>query len=376
MDQAEFENTLSDVEIRLDRLRGLYEQWFQGVERLEPTVPRKEVERRIALLSRERPRNTAMRFRFQSLLQKYTTYQNYWRRVGRQIEEGTYRRDIMKARARIEADRKQFSRVRDEIRSGIPIDIDIDVELDGADLDEPELDTTQHAAVPANGDNGSSPARSLPRPGFALPRVPTNPNTPPPARLAIPAVRARTEPARTEPARTEPARTEPARAEPTRTDPTTEPRARAFTMPKPPSTTAPQAKPKVDPESPTPTAGVIPPAAVRLGTPRPPSTLGLARGAPLDPARREAVPRPMIPPPVRPAAGAPRVEDSDLRRVYERYIDARRRNNERTDNVPFETVAQNIRKMLPHLEQKHSGKRIEFEVVVKDGKVGLKPVPR
>jgi hypothetical protein len=77
-----------------------------------------------------------------------------------------------------------------------------------------------------------------------------------------------------------------------------------------------------------------------------------------------------------PPVGAQRVADSDLRRVYERYIDARRRNNERTDNVPFETVALNIRRMLPHLEQKHAGKRIDFEVVVKDGKVGLKPVPR
>jgi hypothetical protein len=29
--------------------------------------------------------------------------------------------------------------------------------------------------------------------------------------------------------------------------------------------------------------------------------------------------------------------------------------------------------MLPELQKKHHGKQIDFEVVVKDGRVGLKP---
>jgi hypothetical protein len=35
-----------------------------------------------------------------------------------------------------------------------------------------------------------------------------------------------------------------------------------------------------------------------------------------------------------------------------------------------------VRDMMPKLAQKHAGKRIDFEVVVKDGKVALKPVAR
>jgi hypothetical protein len=32
--------------------------------------------------------------------------------------------------------------------------------------------------------------------------------------------------------------------------------------------------------------------------------------------------------------------------------------------------------MMPKLSQKHAGKQIDFEVVVKDGRVALKPVAK
>jgi hypothetical protein len=69
-------------------------------------------------------------------------------------------------------------------------------------------------------------------------------------------------------------------------------------------------------------------------------------------------------------------DEGRLRQIYDQYLQARRSNNERTDNVPFETVAKSIRQMVPKLQKKHAGKRIDFEVVVKDGRVGLKPVAR
>lgn len=62
--------------------------------------------------------------------------------------------------------------------------------------------------------------------------------------------------------------------------------------------------------------------------------------------------------------------------MYSQYIEARRRNNERTDNVRYETIEKSISQMLPKLREKHGGKEIDFEVVVKDGKVGIKPVAK
>lgn len=95
MDNKEQDQAISDLEIQLDRLRALYEQYFMGIERIEPQVPRKTVDRMFYLLRKERIRNTALRFRFMQLVQRYNTMETYWRRVVRMIEEGTYRRVVM-----------------------------------------------------------------------------------------------------------------------------------------------------------------------------------------------------------------------------------------------------------------------------------------
>ncbi|MFO0675079.1 MAG: hypothetical protein U0169_00965 [Polyangiaceae bacterium] len=106
MEQAEVEVLVNELETRLDRLRALYDQYFSGIEKLEPSVPRKDVDRRFDQLRREQIRNTALRFRFQMLVQKYNTYQSYWLRISRQIENGTYKRDVERAKAKFGVDEK------------------------------------------------------------------------------------------------------------------------------------------------------------------------------------------------------------------------------------------------------------------------------
>ncbi len=100
MDATEAERFISELELAVDRLRSLYEQYFMGIEKLEPTVPRKDVDRRIHALRKDQIRNTAQRFRFQMVLQRYNTYQSYWQRICREIENGTYKRHVMRARQR------------------------------------------------------------------------------------------------------------------------------------------------------------------------------------------------------------------------------------------------------------------------------------
>jgi len=76
------------------------------------------------------------------------------------------------------------------------------------------------------------------------------------------------------------------------------------------------------------------------------------------------------------SGGGPTFSSQDVDRVYSQYVAARGKNAERTDNIKRETIEKTIRTMLPGLEQKHAGKKIDFEVVVKDGKVALKPVAK
>lgn len=97
MDAAELDIALNELEVRVERLRALYEQYFLGIERLEPTVPRKDVDRRIWQLKRQKIRNTAKRFKLQTIVQRYNTFQQYWQRICREIERGTYRRHVLRA---------------------------------------------------------------------------------------------------------------------------------------------------------------------------------------------------------------------------------------------------------------------------------------
>jgi hypothetical protein len=126
----EQEIAIGELEERVDRLRNIYEQYFLGFEKLEPTVPRKDVDRRLAILRKEQIRNTAMRFRFQVVTQKYNTYAMHWIRICRQIEEGTYKRHIRKAKARFG---------EGGARGGVDADVSIDVEME--DYEDADLES-------------------------------------------------------------------------------------------------------------------------------------------------------------------------------------------------------------------------------------------
>jgi hypothetical protein len=246
MDASQFEATLASVEVRLRRLRMLYDQYFQGLERIEPQHERADVDRTIDLLRRAQPRNTALRFRFNQLVQRFTTYNAYWQRIRRQIEEGTYKRDVLRARRRF-GDPKSKGENRE-------LELDIDIEAE--------------------------PVSELPP---ALPPEPAAPAPASPARRSKP--------------------------------------------------------PRV-----------------------------------AEQAARAAKPKPRSRPPQAPVGPGP--SEAQIEALYKRYLDARRNNQERTDNVKLETIAKTVRTMVPKLAEKHAGKRIEFDVVLKDGRVALKPVPK
>src|SRR6185436_104839 len=71
-----------------------------SIERLEPMILRKEVDRRFWALRREQIRNTGLRFKLEMTIQRYNTYQQYWQRIVREIENGTYQRDLGRAAQR------------------------------------------------------------------------------------------------------------------------------------------------------------------------------------------------------------------------------------------------------------------------------------
>jgi len=374
MDAGEFETTLEECETRLDRLRALYEQWFQGMERLEPMIPKKELERKVQVLRRNIPRNTRLRFRFQQLTSKYMTYKNYWTRVSRQIEEGTYRRDIMKVRRKRQearSTRREAPEDRPNPADGISIDVDLDSMDIEAEIAAASADASAAVAdrmfakddVLAAIDNLGS--RSLSPPGagrqqslspFAIPS-----KAPGAGASLTPLVRT------------------PTAGTPTPKAPATAPRAPSTGFSKPP------AAPKQAAGAPARLSLDLGPVAPPAQKKAPPATKPQARtnmravvpkrSPAAQPRKKPAVVRrPPSSPPGSRVVGGP--DDEGMKRVYRSYVDARKKNNERVDNVRFESVKKSIQKQLPKLQQKHKGKKIDFEVVIRNGKVGLKPVPK
>jgi ribosome-binding protein aMBF1 (putative translation factor) len=110
------------------------------------------------------------------------------------------------------------------------------------------------------------------------------------------------------------------------------------------------------------------PATARFGKPK--------SRRPIPPAREQSssaiTPSRRAPPPIATRSKGP--GEARMRQIYESYVEAKRNNRERTDKIDYETVAKSLKKMVPKLDRKHKGKRIDFQVVVKDGKVGIKPV--
>lgn len=92
---------IAGFERELAELHRRFEQYFLGIERLAPESERDDLKRRMqrfrANLGRK---STAIRFRSNSVWQRFTSYDQMWTRTLKQIEEGTYHRDVQKAKRR------------------------------------------------------------------------------------------------------------------------------------------------------------------------------------------------------------------------------------------------------------------------------------
>ena len=92
----ELEEALDGVDQTLDRLKTMYEQYFLGIQKQAPGFLHNEVERKLRDLTQMNMRNTRLRYRLATLQQKFGSYNSYWRRTLRQIENGTYARNLAK----------------------------------------------------------------------------------------------------------------------------------------------------------------------------------------------------------------------------------------------------------------------------------------
>lgn len=421
----------AELEEELATLRVTYEQYFLGNERLPPVRAHEDFKKRLNKLKTGLVRNTAVKFRIASLHNKFLTYERLWQRTLQEIEAGTYKRDLFKAKRR--SQKSPNGERRKEA-------FELTEELSEDDLEE-IADIIPNEPKPVSA--AASKPRFIPQPvepaAEAVPfrpvppvaTVPTVPTVVPAVPTVSPVAASGGTPFRGTPtvaplppvapvvgtpARGSP--TIPPMATPARGSPTIPPVATpAKGSPTiPPVATPAKGSPTIPPGG-TPargTSGISNPPArgvpafgapsqgtsgiaaalesltdEPLGKPaapagnasrppastasRPPGTVSSVGSKPGVPAAKPATSPSSAP---KPASAAGGLSDDKLKAVYDAYVTAKRRNQEDTSKMNFESVAANLRKQVPELLKQHNAKSVEFKVVIKDGKATLKAVPK
>ncbi|KIG15873.1 hypothetical protein DB30_05180 [Enhygromyxa salina] len=99
---------LDDLEAEIEMLKVAYERYFNGVDRIPPRREHDAVKLHLRNIERMRGGVTALRFRTQTLKARVVTYEHYWTRILRQIEQGTFKRLLaVSARREYEAQRRR-----------------------------------------------------------------------------------------------------------------------------------------------------------------------------------------------------------------------------------------------------------------------------
>jgi len=97
---------ITRLENMIENLKKKYELFFFGLEKTPPSAERNQIESKIRELLNAFITNTGQRYRLQSVIGKYNSYQRYWDRILQQIEDGTYQRELLKRQIR----QKEFAR--------------------------------------------------------------------------------------------------------------------------------------------------------------------------------------------------------------------------------------------------------------------------
>lgn len=400
---AEIDAVLSELETKLDRLKVAYERYFSGIDRTPPEFLRKDTVRILRMLENTFIRNTAQKFRLNTCAQKFSTYSVYWNRIQRQIEEGTFKRDLQKARRNEQRRARQID--DDQPRDDV-YELDMDAEFDEDEFlssfqnefadsvdtlfdrdtgpttvlpsafDRDEYAPTTRTASPFARQN-EGPTTIAPGPFDRSQQAPTtiapatftaSENTESTDRQAkLDAMRRRLE------ERRQPAGNTPAPAAFGR-DQQPETRKATNEVPGMPTGGADydklrklrQMKQRLEEQTsttqPAPAAPATPqPRVVQrsVGHPTPASTSTTSTG-PQRVIQRRAEP-------------AQSATNDAARDVYNKLVEAKRRCNEPTANLTFEAVKQSMEQQRDRLRQSHGARDVDFQVVIKDGKAYLKP---
>lgn len=329
---------VAEFEQKLERLRVTYEQYFMGIAKREPAVQLKDVVRIMRKLDQGQIRNTALRYRLRTLIQKFNTYRNYWNRTLRAIEAGTYHRDVARVRRKminrgIEMPKLAEMRTAGEIERAVS---------QAAEAERARPKEKRRSAAEIRGRSAEE-LQKRPRgvegeegPGWDDAVDNWEPNF---GDLDDD---------------TQPGAASPFAAAPT--GPQQRPR------PSGPPAVRPQAPPPLPAEG----LGGLEDLAGQASAPA-------ARPRPRPPAAQPPAARP-------PAAASPPVPTGFSREqmdsLYRRFVRAKTMCGEDPKTVHYESLVKTIERQLPKIQEVHQGRGVDFQVVIRNGRAILKAKPK
>ena len=297
--EAEVEALLSETELRLDRVRALYDSYFMGYEKIPPHTLQKDVVRAINQLQHTRVKRTVLKFRIQTLIQRFGQLRTLWARTEREIEEGRYARHRNRAARRDQAVAESgelTAREAQEVEA-------IRSRLGDEAAEDAKRKRLEGRPQPAGGGAKSAPIAASTEAGEeAAAFLASLGGSPPPA------------------AQTAPDGSEGQSAEGVRGV----------------------------------SADELSSAAARIKFLQ--QRFGL---------RQPAV-----------AAAAPPSPPDPTESLYRRLMDTKRSLNEDTSQLDIERFRRSLDKQREAIREKHQCRAVDFDVVVKDGKAYVKPIPR
>lgn len=320
----ELSEFLDDTAKRIDRAKVLFEQYFMGIQKTAPMQLRGDLERRIRDMTKQHIPNSRLRYKFTMLSQRFASYNTYWKRTMRQIENGTYIKHVAKVgRDAIRNGKdvpdeilaKMPKRMRERILKDREMALKIDARKKGDvkaqkqagkvlsntrknvhTLDEADLDNVDFDSLFSQMVGGEDLMAAN-------------------VKVAATTVSAKTN----------------------------------------------KAKP---PLAPTHVADAKAAAAPRQGAKSPP--------------RRTPPPRPGAPSktPPKPVPLPPGMNEREAKKLYQRYIKARKLVGEKTEGVTYGKLMRSLSKQSPKVLEKHASKGVSWNVEVKGEKVILKAKPK
>ncbi len=97
---ASVDDDLQILESKLNTLKLDYERYFLGSRPRAPLMARQEIQKIVTIWANTPSQNSAIRFKFNSINARYQALKRHWDNTLRQMEAGTYKRDVFKANIR------------------------------------------------------------------------------------------------------------------------------------------------------------------------------------------------------------------------------------------------------------------------------------